>query len=75
MQSDLDNMNLHELCDLLAAKTTELMKLFDKRNEDGYKLRDLKLEVEKIQAIIKVRKSAEGAANSIDRRDGRKVSS
>ena len=63
MQSDLDNMNLNELCDLLAVKTTELMKLFDKRNEDGYKLRDLKLEVEKIQGIIKLRKTAQGASN------------
>jgi len=60
MQSDLDNMNLQELCDLLAVKTTELMKLFDKRNEDGYKLRDLKLEVEKIQNTIKLRKTAQG---------------
>ena len=65
MQSDLDNMNLQELCDLLAVKTTELMKLFDKRNEDGYKLRDLKLEVEKIQGIIKLRKT-EGAANGAE---------
>ena len=63
MQSDLDNMNLHELCDLLAVKTTELMKLFDERNEDGYKLRDLKLEVEKIQNTIKLRKTAQGASN------------
>jgi hypothetical protein len=60
MQFDLDNMNLRSLCDLLVLKTTEFIVLLDQRNADGYKIRDLKLEVEKIQETINVKKSENG---------------
>ncbi len=57
MQSDLDNMSIDDLCDLLVLKTDEFMKLLERRNSDGFTIRNLKLEVEKIQAAIESRKS------------------
>jgi hypothetical protein len=56
VQPDLENMNDRDLCDLLVVKTTEFIKLHDRRNADGYKLRDLKLEIEQIQDTIKSNK-------------------
>jgi hypothetical protein len=38
-------------------KTSELLKLRAQRNANGYKIRDLKLEVENIQAVIRSKKS------------------
>ncbi len=57
MQSDLDNMNIHDLCDLLVLKTDEFMKLLERRNSDGFTIRNLKLEVENIQTAIRSKKS------------------
>ena len=57
MHLDPENMNLSDLYDLLAVKTNELLKLLPQRNVDGYKIRDLKLEVENIQAAIQSKKS------------------
>jgi hypothetical protein len=57
MQLDPQNMNLSDLYDLLVVKTNELLKLLPQRNADGYKIRDLKFEVENIQAAIQSKKS------------------
>jgi hypothetical protein len=57
MQLDPENMNLSDLYDLLVVKTNELLKLLPQRNADGYKIRDLKFEVENIQAAIQSKKS------------------
>jgi hypothetical protein len=56
MQSNFDDMSLQGLCDILASKTNELIQLIERRSADGYALRDLRVEVEKIQEVIKSRK-------------------
>jgi len=53
MQHDIRNMNLHDLCDLLADKTKEFLELLGDKNADPYELRDLKLFLDEIQAEIK----------------------
>jgi hypothetical protein len=64
MQPDLENMNDHDLCDLLVVKTTEFLKIHDRKNADGYKIRDLKLEIEKIQETIKSNKSKRASVSN-----------
>jgi len=56
MQHDIGNMNPRDLYDLLEEKTKELLKLLEDRKADGYKIRDLKLLIDKIQAEISSRK-------------------
>ena len=53
MQHDIRNMNLHDLCDLLADKTKEFLELLVDKNADPHKLRDLKLLLDQIQGEIK----------------------
>ena len=55
MEKDLNKMKLTELMDLLIVTTEKLLKAIEMK-ADGYTLRDLKSEVEKIQAVIKARK-------------------
>jgi hypothetical protein len=52
MIPDLKNMMLPELLDLLSLKTSELLKAIDRRNRMA-NLKELKKEVETIQATIK----------------------
>lgn len=59
MQRNLENMNLQELYDLLAEKTVDFLQLLEKRNEGGFEIRDMRLEVEKIQDLIKQKESYE----------------
>lgn len=55
MVYDLEHMDLSELFDLLSIKTAELLKAIDRRNRKG-NLKELKSEVEAIQAAIKFQK-------------------
>jgi len=56
MQSNLEHLSLQDLCDMLVTRTKELMQLMGKKNADGYVIRDIQIEVEKIQEVIKSRK-------------------
>ena len=56
MQHDIGNMNPHDLYDLFEEKTKEFSGLLEDRKADGYKSRDLKLLIDKIQAEISSRK-------------------
>jgi len=56
MEHDIDNMHLHDLYDLFEEKTKEFLKLLEDRKADGYKIPDLKLLIDKIQAEISSRK-------------------
>ena len=40
MQPDLENMNDHDLCNLLVVKTSEFIKLHDQRNADNRAVSD-----------------------------------
>jgi glycerate kinase len=53
----LDNMNLHELCDLLAVKTSALLTMLHQKGENRFIVRDLQTEVEKIQEAIRSKKA------------------
>jgi hypothetical protein len=53
----LENMNLHELCDLLAVKTSALLSMLHQKGENRFIVRDLQAEVEKIQEVIKSKKA------------------
>lgn len=53
----LDNMNLHDLCDLLVVKTSALLSVLHQKSENGFKIRNLKSEVEEIQEAIQSKKS------------------
>jgi hypothetical protein len=53
----LENMNLRDLCDLLVVKTSDLLSVLHQKGGNGFKIRDLKLEVEKIQETIKFKRS------------------
>ena len=55
--TDIDNLSLAELCDMLVTNTTELLDLLNQRGANGYLLRDKKRDVEMIQAAILKRKS------------------
>jgi hypothetical protein len=57
----LENMQLTELFDLLAIKTGELLKAIDRRNKMD-NVKELKVEVEKIQAAIMNKKLSSTAA-------------
>ena len=52
-----DQSNLEELVKLLVEKTTEYIELMAEKNTDGIKLRDLKLQIENLRAIITHRRS------------------
>ena len=57
MQFNLEAMSLQDLSYLLVNKTIELTKLLEQKNADGYKIRDLKLDVEKIRDTLKSKRS------------------
>ena len=57
MQFNLEAMSLQDLSYLLVNKTIELTKLLEQKNGDGYKIRDLKLDVEKIRDTLKSKRS------------------
>ena len=59
MVHDLKDMKLPELFDLLSIKTAELLKAIDRRNKVS-NLKELKSEVEAIQAVIKSQKDTVG---------------
>jgi len=59
MVQDLKDMKLPELFDLLSIKTAELLKAIDRRNKVS-NLKELKWEVETIQAAIKSQKDTAG---------------
>jgi len=52
----LQSMNLSDLCDLLVVKTAELLSALHQKDENGFKIHDLELEVEKIQTVIKLKR-------------------
>jgi hypothetical protein len=52
-----DNLSLDELIELLLVnKTTEYIMLMKGKKADGTRLKDLKLELEKLHAVIAERK-------------------
>jgi len=48
-------MELADLYHLLKIKTLELLSMIEQKSKDGIKMRDLKLEIEELQDIIKKR--------------------
>ena len=61
MQSDiLQKMSLDELRDLFLVTVTEFMKLTEQRDADGYRIRDLKVDIEAIQEEINLKKILAG---------------
>jgi hypothetical protein len=58
MSTNLEDLSLNNLFDLLVSKT-ELLLIAMEKNADGYRLRDLKAEVESIQEMIKTKKAKE----------------
>ena len=55
--TDIDNLTLPELCELLVIHTTELLNLMNQKGADGYLLRDRKKDVETIQVAILKKKT------------------
>jgi len=51
-----DIMNLRALSNLLIEKTSEYFEILQQKNVDGFKVRDLKLQMDTIQETIKLRK-------------------
>ena len=51
-----DIMNLHALSNLLIEKTSEYFETLQQKDADGFKVRDLRLQIETIQETIKFRK-------------------
>ena len=56
MQSNLENLGLQALSDLLLNKTKELLQLIETKNADGIAIRDLHIEIGEIREAIKSRK-------------------
>ena len=52
-----DKLSLDELIELLVKKTTEYIELMEQKNADAVRLRDLKIEIDKLHSIIAHRKS------------------
>ena len=67
MQRDLENMPVHDLCELLVFKTTELLKAFQEKHSDGNQIHYLQAEVQAIHEAIRVKRgeSASGRKNEI----------
>ena len=51
-----DIMNLRALSNLLIEKKSEYFEILQQKNVDGFKVRDLKLQMDTIQETIKLRK-------------------
>ena len=64
-----DKLSLDELMDLLVKKTTVYIKLKDQKDANATKLRDLKLQLEKLHSVITHRKSSNW--NSVQKRSVR----
>ena len=56
-EDGFDKINVDELVILLIDKTEEYIGLMDKKDADGIELRDLKLQIENLRAIIAYRRS------------------
>lgn len=52
-EQHLQNMDLADLYHVLKIKTLELLTMIEAKSKDGIKMRDLKLEIEELQDIIK----------------------
>jgi hypothetical protein len=64
-----DKLSLDELMDLLVKKTTVYIKLKDHKDANATRLRDLKLQLEKLHSVITHRKSSNW--NSVQKRSVR----
>jgi len=64
-----DKLSLDELMDLLVKKTTVYIKLKDHKDANATRLRDLKLQLEKLHSVITHRKSSNW--NSLQKRSVR----
>jgi len=53
-----DKLSLDELMDLLVRKTTVYIKLKDQKDANSTRLRDLKLQLDKLHSVITHRKSS-----------------
>jgi len=52
-----DIMNLHALSMLLLEKTGEYLETLEQKETDGFKVRDLRLQIEIIHEVIELRRS------------------
>ena len=52
----LENLTMHELCDLLVENTILLLESMDKK-ADGITIRDLKTKVELLQEIVRKKRT------------------
>ena len=52
-----EKLSLDELIELLVEKTTEYIELTGQKNADGPRLRNLKLELDKLHLVISHKKS------------------
>jgi hypothetical protein len=50
-------MDLHGLSMLLIEKTSEYLEILEQKETDGFKVRDLRLQIEIIQEVIELRRS------------------
>ena len=57
MQHNFEQMTIHELCELLVFKTTELLNAFQERHADGAQIQSLQVEVQEIREAIRTRRS------------------
>ena len=64
-----DKLSLDDLMDLLVKKTTVYIKLNDHKDANATRLRDLKLQLEKLHSVITHRKSSNW--NSLQKRSVR----
>ena len=64
-----DKLSLDDLMDLLVKKTTVYIKLKDHKDANATRLRDLKLQLEKLHSVITHRKSSNW--NSLQKRSVR----
>ena len=54
-----DKLSLDDLMDLLVKKTTVYIKLKDQKDSNATRLRDLKLQLDKLHSVITHRKSVD----------------
>ena len=64
-----DKLSLDDLMDLLVKKTTVYIRLKDQKDANATRLRDLKLQLEKLHSVITHRKSSNW--NSVQKRSVR----
>ena len=57
LNRNISTMNLHALSMLLIEKAGEYLETLEQKETDGFKVRDLRLQIEIIQEVIELRQS------------------